>query len=124
MYTKHDNKNSTDQTYIILLGMKNDNHESIEKLFYDELAEINNNELNSYHMKNMVEPVNVRLHLVASICDLPERYTCCCITRGNGKHTSRWGYLCDRNILKQYLPDLVNPHIHLVGQFLIEYHLL
>ena len=87
MYTKHDNKNSTDQTYIILLGMKNDNHESIEKLFYDELAEINNNELNSYHMKNMVEPVNVRLHLVASICDLPERYTCCCITCGNGNHT-------------------------------------
>ena len=87
--------------------MKNDNHESIEKLFYDELTKINNDELNSYYMKNMIEPVNVRLYLVASICDLPERYTRCCISRSNSNHTSRWGYLCDENILKQYLPPCI-----------------
>ena len=118
IYTKHDNKNSTDQTYIISLGMKNDNHESIEKLFYDELAEINNDEHHSYYMKSMTESINVRLHLVASICDLPERYTRCCITRGNGNNTSRWGYLCNSNILKQYLPSCLvcknslKQHIH------------
>ena len=87
--------------------MKNDNHESIEKLFYDKLAEINKDELNSYYMKNMIEPVNVRLHLVVSICDLPERYTRCSITRGNGNHTSCWGYLSDGNILKEYLPPCI-----------------
>ena len=118
IYTKHENKNSTDHTYIISLGMKNDNHEPIEKLFYDELAEINNDEMNSYYMKNMTEPINVRLHLVASICDLPERYTRCCITRGNGNHTTRWGYLCNGSILKQYLPpcliceNSLKLHIH------------
>ena len=47
--------------------MMNNNHESIEMLFCDDFAEINNDKLNSYYMKNTIEPINVRLHLVVLI---------------------------------------------------------
>ena len=103
IYTKHDKKHSSDNTYIVSMGLKNDDHDPIEKLFVEELNNINNDSSLQYYRKGKKRPVRVRVHLVASICDLPERYSRCYITRGNGNHTSRWGYLCDINKMRNHL---------------------
>ena len=86
------------------MGLKNYDHDTVEKLFVEESNSINNDRSLSYYRKGFTKPVSVRLHLAASICDLPERYSRCNITRGNGNHTTRWGYLCNTESMKKHLP--------------------
>ena len=88
---------------MLYLWVKKDDHDCVEQLFMKELNEINNSITPSFYRKGKKKPVSVRLHLVASVCDLPERYNRCGITRGNGNHTSRWGYLCNIDRLVKYL---------------------
>ena len=55
------------------MGLKNDDHDPIEKLFIQELNDINTDHSLAYYRKGQKRRVFVRVHLVASICDLPER---------------------------------------------------
>ena len=103
IYSKNSNRHCFDNTYLVSLGKKNQDHDCIEKAFVDELNEINNDNSLSYYRKGSNQPTSVRVHLVATLCDLPERYSRCSITRGNGNHTSRWGYLCRNDLLQKYL---------------------
>ena len=103
IYSKSAKRHCFDNTYVVSLGRKNDDHDCVEQLFINELNEINNDNSLSYYRKGSNQPISVRLHLVATICDLPERYSRCSITRGNGIHTSRWGYLCQNDLLQTYL---------------------
>ena len=103
IYCKHKNKHSSDNTYSVSMGFKNDDHDPIEKLFIQELNEINTDHSLAYYRKGQKRRVSVRVHLVISICDLPERYIRCYITRGNGNHTYRWCYLCDIIKMKTHL---------------------
>ena len=42
IYSKNSNRHCFDNTYLVSLGKKNDDHDYIEKVFVDELNEINN----------------------------------------------------------------------------------
>ena len=77
------------------------------KKIIEELHDINNNNSCLYYQKGYNEGVHVRVHLVATICDFPERYSRCGITRGNGNGRSRWGYICDSSSLRKYLAPCV-----------------
>ena len=103
VYSKNAKMHCFDSTYVVSLGPKNDDHNCLEEMFINELNEINNDNLYSYYRKGSNQPISVRLHLVATLCDLLEIYTRCMITRGNGNHTSRWGYLCRNDLLQTYL---------------------
>ena len=71
--------------------------------FYARLKKINEDEDFCFYHVGRTKPQKLRVHLIANLCDIPERYARCGITRGNGNNTSRWRYLSDANILKKYL---------------------
>ena len=103
IYCKSISSHSNENTYVVSMGLKNDDHDPIEKRFINDLNRINNDNSQTFYKKGSKGCFSVRVHLVASLCDLPERYNRCCITRGNGSHTSRWGYLCDVKKLENHL---------------------
>ena len=62
IYIKQDKKHSSDNTYIVSMGLKNDDDDTIEKLFVEELNNINNDSSLHYYRKGKKLPVRVRVH--------------------------------------------------------------
>ena len=69
---------------------ENDDHKLIETYFIKELQKINNDESFSYYQKGNCRLVNLPVHLIATICDLSERYSKCDVAQGNENQTSHW----------------------------------
>ena len=97
------NHQSADNTYIIAIGHKEADHTPIEERFLRDLRNINMNEKNKYYVAYNRKIVNVKVHLIACVADLPERYDTCRISRGNSNYTTRWGYSSNTKLLQNKL---------------------
>ena len=67
------------------------------------MNEINSDQSKLFYIASIKEIVRVKIHLLACVADLPERCDVCCISRGNSTHTTRFGYISEKNVLQQSL---------------------
>ena len=97
-----------DSTYIIAIGHKEADHTSIERRFLHDLQNINSTDGQKYYVASSRKIVNVKVHLIACIADLPERCDTCNISRGNSNYTTRWGYSSNTKLLQNKLRSCVS----------------
>ena len=94
---------SEENTYIVSLGPKDDDHCVVERKFLEDLKHINSNENQKFYVASLKRVVKIKLHLIACVADLPERCNRCYISRGNSNLTTRWGYVSHVSILQSHL---------------------
>ena len=67
------------------------------------MNEINCDQSKLFYIASTREIVRVKIHILACVADLPERCDVCSISRGNSSHTTRFGYISDKNLLQKSL---------------------
>ena len=97
------NQNYENNTYIVSIGSKESDHSEIEARFLNDIHRINDYENQRFYVASSKKIVKVKIHLIACVADLPERYDTCNISRGNGNFTTRWGYSSHVQVLQKHL---------------------
>ena len=95
----------SENTYVVSVGKKGDDHSVIEDLLSSNLDSLNtsNNKWFSCSERGG-RKVKVRIYIYASLGDSPEKYTISHICRGNGTYTSRFGFSINMKYAHKYLP--------------------
>ena len=96
-------KNSHHNTYPLAFGPKNSSHESIEKRFQEDLAQLNNGSERMYYYGKTKSMYRVHAELVVSIQDQPERRAENHVALGSSNFTAQWGYLMNANQMSEKL---------------------
>ena len=91
-------------TYVVALGEKDLDHSPVEMRFNEELAELTSGDQWFYHGGAKCT-IRCHLFLLAVLKDQPERRRGCCLSLGNGRFSSRWGYTADLSSTCHLLPS-------------------
>ena len=96
---------SSENTFVLSLGKKGDDHRIIEDELASDIEKFNNDNTKWFFPRNCSKKKRVRIHVYACLGDSPEKYTISHITRGNGTYTSRWGHLIDIKRVHLHIPS-------------------
>ena len=94
-------KNSHHNTYPLSFGPKNSSHESVEKLFKNDLLLLKSGSKQLFYNAISKSMCRVHAELIISIQDQPERRAENHIALGKSNYTPCWGYLLHVNKVKQ-----------------------
>jgi hypothetical protein len=102
----HWEHNSLDNTFILALSRKNQNHEPMEALFRDELLSLQDTlSENLFYWKEVGKDVKVYAELFVSLQDNPERCGSMFLTLGSGSFSSKSRHSCNYNAISDVLPS-------------------
>jgi hypothetical protein len=92
----HGKHNSLDNTFILALSRKKQNHEPMEALFCDEMLSLQDTlSENWFYWKEVGKNVKVYAELFASLQDKPERCGSMFLTLGSGAFSPNWRHSCN-----------------------------
>ena len=77
-------------TCLLAAGCKGDNHDSINKMMFDELSTLSNRNMHLNKETKSLEPFS--LHVFCDLMDQPERCKQNWVLSHTGNTTRRWGY--------------------------------
>jgi hypothetical protein len=96
-------RNQLTHTYPISFGPKGSDHDIVERMFQEELQDLQKGSL--MYLEKYGKYVMVSVKLVATLMDQPERRNRNKVVAGNAKYGARFGYSCDFMHLKERLPS-------------------
>jgi hypothetical protein len=92
----HGKHNSLDNTFILALSQKKQNHEPMEALLHDEILSLQDTLSDNWlYLKEVGKYVKVFAELFVSLQDKPERCGSMFLTLGSGAFSPNWRHSCN-----------------------------
>ena len=86
-------KNMLEDTYPMMIGLKQRKHDFVEQMFVKELGELSSGTNNTFSSMHHKRQMRVHFEIIASLGDQPERRGMNYIMGGNSKFNARYGYV-------------------------------
>ena len=91
---KKDQHHNSDNTFVVSLGKKGDDHDVIFEQVKKDIEIINGDD-KWFYCKQLGGNIQVHIDISIDLADSPEYHDCNCISRGNSTYTSLRGWISD-----------------------------
>ena len=100
-------KNRLKNTYAISLGLKSEDHDTVENMFVKESDDLSNGVNNTFYSMFLKRNIRVHFEIIASLGDQPERRSMNKMILGNSSFLSRFHYSANVKGIAKHLPPCV-----------------
>ena len=123
--TEDSDKNMLEDTYPIMIGLKQQKYDYVERMLVKELGELSSGSNNTFYSTHHQRQMKVHFEIIVSSGDQPERRSLNYIMGGNSKFGAGFVYLGNIEAIKFHSPSYRRclSNIRSNPTFLLEFHI-